>query len=374
MKELLNRRGFLKIAALGAVDLVLNACAPSAPTPPNTTPILLGGLPTPPFAPPSPDLLHGRDRLFAEIDDLPESRLKQLLIERIKPYFSSFTYPMKIERGGLTFTVQSATVNERVTNSPDMHGTFTPRGGTPATEYHPTKTNILRLPLLYTVTHKDLGGFPKEQIASDGTPFINITLRPEHSVFEGNAPVITIETPQANFRKPELAKFYVASEKFAYIKEACSLLIDDIRTEEVIKKMKALGFETEIEVNGPNGVSKVENVTQLLQVENVQRGRSLAGEDIGGYFLAMKAFGGKSTILEDIRDRDKIFDAALKSADQIQIGNDLSEIARASFQWAIDSNEARRLFYEGDMNKIPMNINPNSTQYSSISTNNFFVV
>lgn len=341
----LERREFLRLLG-GAGAALFSGFAVSCVEP----------QPTPAQAPEkSRELSLGKKKLNQEIDNLPTSLIKTLLVQRIKPYYQ-IDYPRTINYAGVEveiFEPRIRLATGEIANK--VSGLFTAREG--ITSYveplYPLQTERIKVPyvgLLSEVEKRRL--FPPQNIASDGTPFIEIIFSSSEGPFyAGFTPLIQIITPNPLLIKPEKRRTIEALERFAYIKEACSHLLFDLWTEEMAKKMQELGFRSTIEVRRRDGLPIAAEVVSSVATQiNNFAGRMIAALDIASYLVAVKAAEG--TELVDPQRTDENFRKAYSRMD-VNLGETAQNILYNSLRWALITPEAKLLDHVGDLTRIP---------------------
>lgn len=303
-----------------------------------------------------PTTVTPRERLFREVDELSPSLIKDLLIKRALPYyekeppFDSF----EINRSGLTFKVHSADIDSTTHNRELFIATLSIRSKDfQGLEGYKLLSDVrIRVPLIGMVLENERRLFPPENLASDGTPFMVKVYSAGDTMWDGVFPKIKIIKPDANVVKPANKEFWDAMEKYAYIKELCSLLAYDLQLEETYRKMLDMGSETYLEVEDKNGSRvKVEIVTQLITSIDGREGRWKAIMDLAGYMLGLKALEGTS--IATVLSRQPSIKAAQESIGTLDLGNNEGVLMANTRRWILSSPEARKLVHAGNLQEIP---------------------
>lgn len=295
----------------------------------------------------------GKQKLSTELDALPDSPIKTLLLGRVKPLYDS-NPPKSINYDGLEIKVSNPKVILKTVNTNRVSGFFTPRDSSYITlePLYPTRATRLRIPYLGLVLDSEKGTIPAENLAEDGTPLVDIEFPTDKVLYEGFSPVITITTPDPAVIKPEFRQLYRNFERFAYIKEACSALLIDILIEETVKKMHSLGLNITVETRTPSGTEKqAEALIHSLSIINNAQGRFAALIDLAGYLLAYKATEGT-----DIDDPHNMYPGLAKvrpGMQTINLGISSQEILYNSFHWALTTDASREFVHVGNINNIP---------------------
>lgn len=324
--------------------LLTAACSPSKPAPTSTPRVT--------EAPPNMDL--GRQKLNTELDNLPDSVIKSLLLARVKPLFGP-NPPAIINYDGLDVKLSRPVVRLQTLNANRVSGLFTPRDSSTTTlePLYPTKETTVRTPYLRLVLDAEKSTIPPSNLGTDGTPLLDIDFPTNTPFYEGLSPVITITTPEPSFIKPVDKKLFENFERFCYVKEACSLLLVDIYIMEAVKKMHKLGLSPTMEAKTSNGTTRqAEALIQSLATINNAQGRISAAIDLAGYLLAFKATEG--TDIDDPNNMDRGFASVRPSMQTASLGTSPQDILYNSFRWAITTYSAdRQLAHVGNVNNIP---------------------
>lgn len=295
----------------------------------------------------------GKLKLNTELDNLPDSPIKTLLLSRVKPLYD-LNPPKSLNFAGLEVNVSNPKVVLKTVNINRVSGLFTPRDSSFTTPepLYPTRVTRLRIPYLGLVLDSEKATIPAENLAEDGTPLVDIEFPIDKALYEGFSPVITITTPNPSVIKPEFKKLYRNFERFAYIKEACSSLLVDILVEETVKKMHSLGLNITVETRTPSGTEKqAEALIHSLTLINNAQGRFAAVIDLAGYLLAYKATEGT-----DIDDPSNMYPGLAKvrpGMQTVNLGTSSKDILYNSFHWALTTDASKELIHVGNINNIP---------------------
>lgn len=298
--------------------------------------------------------LKGKERMLHEIDSLPSSKIKQLLQERVSPFFSQDP-PFTGTFGDMKFPVYNMEVVSTFDNSNDptsTGGTYTSRAGSPPEEFHLPQAKTFLFPLVGILKSDEAVNLPNTSKSSDGTVLYPIPISSEDAVYEGYSPRIEVYRA-SDFRVPSQYKTFVNNvESFSYIKEACTFLLEGMVTQLVFEKLMEMGISTEIEVAAQNGTRKtIQIVPQLSQKIHELNGRSKAGLDAGGHIIAFKAIEGTGEA--QILRGGKLWTDIIDNLSRTQLGNTIPEIAASSYAWSVDFLKSHTLHIQGDITKIP---------------------
>ncbi|MCL5091123.1 MAG: hypothetical protein M1514_03880 [Patescibacteria group bacterium] len=300
-----------------------------------------------------PGVDEGKKRLNEELDKLPDSIVKSLLFARIKPLFGP-NPPEKLNYDGLDIKAANpAVILETVnTNSVSGHSTFRDISYKPDPLFPTKKTNI-RFPYLGLVSDAEKPVIiPKDYLAKDGTILLDIVFSTDKPFIEGFSHSITVTAPDPSFVKPERRQNITNLERFCYIKEACSLLLIDIFTEETVKKIHELGLNIFLGARTQNKTKQAEVLTQSLAVLSNSLGRFTVAVDLGGYLLAFKAIEG--TDIDNPDNFDPNFVKLMANIRSVTLGTSSQEVLYNSFDWSLNTPEASSLLHHlGTLNKIP---------------------
>lgn len=284
-------------------------------------------------------ILQGKERLTKEINDLPPSIVKDLLVQRLLPYYQT-PMPATFNRSGFELKVHSAALTIQTDDHP--HGAFSV--SLAGEKFLVNKSGTLYLPLLGIVKPEDLNKFPK---AADGTLLYPVTYQQDDLMYEGFSTGITVWTKQP--RDTYTANY----ESLTYLKEACSLLLFDILLEEYYKKMTSLNLPTSLEVRGDdNKLTTVEVINRLQGVAFSKKGRSLAALDLAGAILHIKAV--EDTPLIQTAAIDSRVGFAVPAMRAVNLGNSSTSVLLNSLREAVNIGLAYpNLPFTGDMTQLP---------------------
>lgn len=295
-----------------------------------------------------------KQRLNTELDELPNSTVKSLLTARIKPLFGPHP-PKSINYEGLEIKIAKSKVVSKTVNINEVRGLYSPRDSSFVTlePLYPTKETTIRIPYLGLLLDSERSDIPVGNLAVDNTPLIDIVFPTDKPFYEGFSHVITITTPDPSVIEPEYRNLYRNFEKFAYVKEACSLLAIDILVEEIVKKMGNLGLNPTIEARTINGTRKqAEALAQSLSIINNAQGRLAAVIDLAGYLLAFKVLEG--TKVDDPNNMDQGLLKLRPNMQAVNLGTSAQDILYNSFRWALTTPGSDKLLVHiGNINNIP---------------------
>lgn len=298
-----------------------------------------------------------RSEVLHEIGILPPSAIKDLLVERVVPYFKTPT-PFITQRGDFRYPVHASAVTKEFTMDPStaesVHGTneivapiFSPE------PIHLTEKRRFKIPLVAgLVRENEKRLFPPENHAPDGTIMINVDFTPENSIIEGVAPRIIIVRPRPVIVPQDFKDVVDASERITFIKEAASILLYDILEEQTYLKMKELGLPIYAEARKPNDeIFQAEMVHMSSTTINNSNGRLLAAIDAGGIIVALKAMEKTQSL--SLGKRIKELAPLMDLLPTINLGNDAPTILSRTFAWAINYPGVNNLPIKGNMKNIP---------------------
>lgn len=301
--------------------------------------------------------IDARSELIQKIDLLPASQIKDLLEERVVPYFKTPT-PFIAKRGDFTYPVHASSVTKEFTLDPNraksVDGTYITVAPIFSPEpLHLTGETILKIPLVAGLVqdHEKLL-FPPENHAADGTIVFNVRFTPQDNIIEGFAPQITIVRPSPVIVPQDQKDIIDEFERIAFIKEAASILLDDILAEQTYLKMKKLGFPIYAQARKSDGeIVQAQMVHSLITTINNQNGRLLATLDTGGIIVALKAMEKSKSL--SLGKADRVFAPIIDLLSTINLGNDAPTILSRAFDWSINYPEVSSLPIRGNIRKIP---------------------
>lgn len=346
MSELLSRREFLGTLAVSA--LVLAGCGEPVkpPTKPSVPAPAIVAIATP--IPPS----DPRERLSFEINRLPDSPIKAALIARALPYYQG-TPPFTLNRAGLPIKVYGASISKRTANEIAMHGDLGIRDSklVPSEIYHPLSEAVGKLPLPNLLTSQEKAKLPQQSSAPDKTPLFRYEMPASSSFYAGLWPNIVITTPDHGILDPGNKEFYQRVEKFAYIKEASSLLFIDLYLEEIQRKCQELGLPTTIPAKNQLGeVSNREIVTNFWDFAMGHGGRITASSDIAGYLIALKAM--EKTGIPSVISHDPRIKPTVDLLSRIDLGQTPHDIWVRSMEESVTNPALQSVQHLGDTARL----------------------
>lgn len=301
--------------------------------------------------------IDARSELLQEIDLLPQSQIKDLLEERVVPYFKTPT-PFFARRGDFIYPMHTSSVIKEFTIDPNrakiVDATFSAVAPIFSPEpLHLTGETILKIPLVAgLVQEHEKRLFSPENHASDGTIVFNVRLTPQDNIIEGLAPQITIVRPSPVIVPQDSKDMIDEFERIAFIKEAASILLYDILVEQTYLKMKELGFPIYAQARKSDGkIVQAQMVHSLITTINNQNSRLLAALDAGGIIVALKAMEKSESL--SLGKGARGFAPIIDSLPTINLGNDAPTILSRAFTWSINYPEVHSLPIRGDMKKIP---------------------
>lgn len=293
----------------------------------------------------------GKRKLIREIDGLPESPIKVLLLQRIKPYYR-LDPPKTVDFGGIEIQIQHPEVRLKPENINQVSGRFTFRESRPSEPLYPTQTTVVKIPYVGLLLDSERAEIPPQNLALDGTPLLEITFPYNRPFYTGFSPLIEVTTPDSSVIKPEYKKLYEVFERFVLIKEACSHLVFDLWVEEMVKKMHHLGFRSKVEARKADGSkATAEIVSQSINEIHNFNDRIVAAIDLAAYAVAFKAAEG--TELVDLRYLDENYKKVYAGMRDISLGETPEDILYNSLRWALTTPEARLLHHAGSLDRIP---------------------
>lgn len=350
-----SRRNFLEISAwfgLSAVSIGIMGCGsePTPTPPPPTRQPKSEGPPTPEMA---------KKKLIEYIDGLPPSSIKKLLIEIVKPLYGD-NPPSELVMSGMTIPILENNISEVWNNSQTIHARFTIREPekTDPTPYYLSSTEdlTLQIPIIPAL----LQGIDPNRLPDrlgDNTPYITYTIKPNGPSYEGIYPKIVITRPPPDSVLLS-KKQYDAGENYAYIKEACGLLLTILFMEETAKKMQENNIQSSIKVKLPGSTGQSRDLEVLPNVITAfmnNDGEFQTAIDTGSYLLGILALRGRDDTIATLQANDRTF-ASVFSGDLPDVGTSGSDILMRSFKWTFSEPKAQLLPHQGSFDRFPMNI------------------
>lgn len=340
----MRRREFLAgLAGISAIKL-LAGCATARPK-----------IPTVP-AGPTAEVLSAeiqkpaREKLLQAITGLPEIPTKTLLTERVLPYFQEFP-PSSKNFSEIEVKVYNPTAVSKLVDKNIVGGTYSAKDTNFPVDnpLFPIDNTTLTIPYVGLIV-------PGEKIndqfskAADGTSIVNVQFPSNRAFYEGIAPEIAIYLP----RSGKVTNGSVQTiEQFMYVKEACTMLLEDLWVQEVIKKMKDLCFSTHIPAQKSDGsLITGEAIMHSVGILVNRNGRLAGTNDLAGYIVALKAF--ENTQMWDDLMKDYDFQKVMPSIKDLNLGQNGKEIMVNSYNFVLNSKIAQNsLVAIGNLNQIP---------------------
>ncbi len=334
----IDRRELLKKAFLEGSGLLLLGCA-SPRRVPTVTPEMRQ-VPT-----------DYKKRTVMEISALPDSLVKRALVARVVPLLEAKP-PFNLTVSGVDIPVHNMTVDESLVTSEvtRVDATYNSRKTIP-TGYHPVSNFATKIPGIGILKPSEWDQVPTDTRLPDGTWFLNFNGTPVGFIGKSIHPHISVTVGWNG--NPNRLNVLQPLRTLGYIKEACSFLLDILRMEATLEKMKQFNLPTHIDARDPGG--KVENfciLPEAFVAIGQQSGRSQALLDIAGYVISLRALAttsGYQTMIEaGVIDQNMV--SLLAQAD---LGSTDRDLFLKSYEWALNTPEAQTFPHVGDMNKIP---------------------
>lgn len=342
--------------ALGVGTIFLSSCnseTPQIPTNPSgplpaTIPVS-GRTVTPDTMPsrtPERTLDIDSRRLVTVIENLPPSRIKNLMISEVSPYFGP-NPPRVFKHGDVEIPVKQSEVRRLPDQADRVYGSFTMRGNGRGESkmYYPTNDTVAKVPLLFTLQESEYPLF--EQNVIDGIPLLNMKYTPSVRLFSELSPIIEVQAPPIVSIDSPSYHIWRQSMDFTLLKEGIGFLLGQIYLREVINDMTRLNLPRHIPVQGGG---HVEILSHSFVTLGNNDGRAIALHDIAAYGIALDA----------IRDTDRTFlsmdplvSSVMATAPRITADMSEREILRAAYNWAVSTPQTRALPHTGNINKIP---------------------
>lgn len=293
----------------------------------------------------------GTQKLIREINDLQESSIKTLLLQRIRPYYQ-LVPPKTVDFGGIEIQIQNPEVRLKTENVNQVSGRFTFRRSAPSESLYPTQTTVVKIPYVGLILDSERAEIPPQNVASDGTPLLEITFPSNRPFYTGFSPLIEVATPSPSVIRPGYEKLYEVFERFIYLTEACSHLVFDLWVEELAKKMRQLNLQSSVETKRRDG-SKVnaEIISQSINLMYDFNGRIVAAIDLAAQVVAFKAAEGTELVEPQYLDED--YKRAYVNMRGVNLGDTPRDILYNSLRWALTTPEAKLLHHIGDLARIP---------------------
>ncbi|MBI2611207.1 twin-arginine translocation signal domain-containing protein [Candidatus Gottesmanbacteria bacterium] len=353
----ITRRGFLKFAVLTTAAAFLPGCGANTPVPTMPSATIV------PLLPEQIRELSARDRLFREMDILPQGPIRRLLQDRLKPIFQEPT-PPEVVRGEYHYPIHEANVFLEENNQPFTLGLFNMRqkNKTDPPEFRVNQETVVNIPITHFLTQSEKDGISNEY-KKGAIVFIPVHFTPEDPIYTGIAPEIIIRR-QPLSQDPVEQEVQDVFERFVWIKEASSILLSELLFEDTYKTMHRNGFETQFTVFTERGQhGRVNMVIDALGAIVSHESRLIALLDIGGYVLSYKALENDKDFQRMAPSMNQkylqLVNRFIKPAD---LGNTPDEIMRNTFSLILQNPELLNFPHVGDFDEIPYLTVPGNRQ------------
>lgn len=339
----MERRAFIEysVRILGGSALGLQAgCVPQSPTQPKpveTKPLTTNEL--------------NKLRVIREVKELPESSIKRALQSRVVPILEG-QIPQVLNINGVEILIEEFTVTQssKIASGISLQATFTPRRAAPQNRFQAISPLELKVPLVGITRPEEIGAFSSQNVLPDGTPLIVGNLKIGDRVSNVWSPEINVQTTwdgkQGSSNQEEVFK------SWGFLKEACALLLEILRMEATIAKMKEFGlFVPSDFLNQDQQKISLVPLVDVMQILQNKLGRSAAMLDLTGYVVGLRAlYGGpKFEALSKISTHREFMRPLVKD---LNLGEGV-DIYLKSCSVVLNNPQTRKFDYVGDMNLIP---------------------
>lgn len=326
-----TRRSVLAATTFAATSLLLDGCSsPASPTPQNRTPVPIN----------TPKPLNPTERLKKVVEDLTKNPIKDLLQLQVVSLFTD--KPSFLQFGKTApIPVYDPIIDHKVVPGPYFNGRYSiniPAPGKTLYGFLNTQNSAVSVVLKDLLTNEEAATFSK---TDSGFPFSTLTVPANNSVTIGIYPKIEITTPKI------LPTQMDPSERFIYLKEACSLLAFNLWFLSVSNYSEQTGLPLSI-AHSTGNHNLLPYICSRFANGN---GRFIAGLDLAGYIMAIKSCEGTS-IPTYLSQNDPSFREIISQVQRSNLGTTPREILSNSLRLAITEPSARRLYYQGDITKI----------------------
>jgi len=327
-KRGLSRRDFVKALAGAAAGLVLAGCEPE------------------------PSIDPSKQRLITEIDILPPSAIKDLLVARIRPFYA-VSPPPPSRYGKVTIPTLNSQVVFLHTQKAGGRGGYNFRNPPypESAKYQPLKDFVTQIPYPFMVKPTEEPQIPRPNRLPDGTPFVAVTFGKNIPAVTGFSHYIDVTTPNPNIINPKDQELYKALISFTLVKEACSHLVFDLWCQKIIQIMQQyqIPITTNAKLN-TGSTAPVETFSQAMVILHQSKGRLVAAVDIASHLVAFQA-ASQSPYFSFVQD-EPVFAQVVPEALAVTLGKNPEDVLQNSLRWAINSPKAALLHHQGDLNQI----------------------
>lgn len=324
-------KGTLGLSAGVAISATILGCQSRGPTPEK----------------PKDMEQEARIKLLESIDSLPLSNIKDLVVQRVVPFFQ--TPPPTIINRGIELNMVDPTVRLVYGSDPSrVFATYRPRGEAakvipvfPITDH--VGANAFTFPLIGLSTPEELAALPPQ---NKGVAFISVGFPSNRRIYEYLSPEIIVTRPDPKIVEERFKSLTDLIEQFCFRKEAVTGLLFDIWLEEAIRVMQEFNLPTHIPVRKENTQTQAEIITQTEVTLNSKGGRYVAAMDIAAHLVTLKALDPLT--LSQLAYEQKL-GPVINKMDQISLGDTSRDILLNSLRWALASVEGRNLNHIGNI-------------------------
>src|SRR3989344_2207187 len=329
-------------AGLGAYALLRALGIPSSDSEPTSTEFAAGyeysHLPT-------------REEFLETFSELPESPLKNLLVERIRPFFAE-TPPVSVERFSIPIDVRTPLLGIRKANLAieDVAGHATIFDELPPSRIV-LEPSSLHIPYPGYLSEEELRNFHDK--LPDGTAYLPLDLAEGQNINYGIKPQIYLELPS-----PLVISIFPSEEqdtakrlpKFLMIKEASTLLAIDLSMEFITKEMQRNGeFPVVRTAEQGKPINNTNILPHVIHNLGALNGRYWSSIDKAGVVLAYHAIKGDGPIPTFLIEGNQPIRQVKTDLDQLTLGVDPIGIYKQTMKWCA-SPVSETLPHIGQMN------------------------
>lgn len=289
------------------------------------------------------------EKLTTIIENLPESPVKAILTKRILPRFTS-EEPITNHRGTFTYVTEPATVTEEVNEGSDQT-----EGLARLNKNYPESDNVSPIqdqPVNYIIPGFMTDADIEQQLGSDTAPFTIYVTTDETFPRSLHSSIYIAKADAKGLNEIEKKQLNAAVE-MTYIKEACSLALEDLYAEAMYNEMERAGLPTHMDVVNQQGSTEAADIVHVGVMTMMHYGgQTTLFIDGGGLLLAVDAVKD-AEVLSRFDPTHPIFEL-VSLLRQRPLGNTNDEILTNTAQLCREYADTLKNFgVLGDVTKFP---------------------
>lgn len=291
--------------------------------------------------------------LVATLDELPQTPIKDLLVARIRPFYTN-NPPSIVQTPGFFTEVRRPTLQVAAVDPNRVSGY-----GTIFEDSVPTvalaESVTRRVPYDGLLSDNELADWVGDRF-SNGIPALPLHWEAGETITHVISPRIKLDLPSptwvSSFPEPDrtVGRKLV---KLLMVKEASTLLILDLAMESISQEMQRQGENITARVNVGANVRDIPILPQIMHGFGQHNGRFWSSIDKAGAVLALQAIRGNGPTPDFITRGDKPLATVQKEIERLSLGSTPQEIYRNAMSWCATAPLSEVLPHIGQQNVIP---------------------